>query len=202
MNNIKPLMICCGLALALPALAADEATSVYRGKTEMERAPEVLSGATLVEGTLTIEAVDPAHRLITLKGPAGNTVTVIADARVKNFDQLKQGDQVFVAYYEAAAIDVVPPGQETAQPGVTVERAGAERGAVPAGAVARQSTKTVEILSVDKFKKAISFRDADGRWREMSMNQPALEHYLTDLKAGDKVQVTYTEALAVAVETR
>ena len=34
------------------------------------------------------------------------------------------------------------------------------------------------------------------------MDKPELEHYLTDLKEGDKVQVTYTEALAIAVEPR
>ena len=202
MKHFKPLMICLGLAIALPALAAEEATSVYRGKTEMEAAPEALSGAKLVETTLTVEDVDKASRLITLKGPAGRMVTVHADARVKNLDQLKKGDQVNVKYYQGAAVNVVTPGQETSKPAATTERASAEKGATPAGAVARQTTKTVEILSIDKYKKAISFRDADGGWREVSMGKPELEHYLTDLKEGDKVQVTFTEAVAIAVEPR
>jgi len=202
MKHFKPLMICLGLAVALPALAAEDATSVYRGKTEMEGAPEVLSGSSLVKATLTIEDGDKPNRLITLKGPAGRMVTVHADARVKNFDQLKKGDQVAVAYYEGVAIDVVPPGQEDPKPSVTTKKASAEKGATPAGGVARQTSKTVEILSIDKYKKAISFRDADGRWREISMNKPELGHFLTDLKEGDKVQVTYTEALAIAVEPR
>lgn len=199
MKHFKPLMICLGLAIALPALAAEE---VYRGKTQMEAAPEALGGAKLVETTLTVEDVDKANRLVTLKGPAGRMVTVHADARVKNLDQIKKGDEVNVKYYEAMAVEVVAPGQETAKPAVKVEGGSAEKGAKPAGAVARQTSKTVEILSIDKYKKAISFRDDDGRWREVSMGKPELEHYLTDLKEGDKVQVTYTEALAIAVEPR
>ena len=152
--------------------------------------------------TATVEAVDKANRYVTLKGPEGNMVSVYADARVKNFDQIKKGDQVDLKYYQAMAVDVVPPGQESTKPAVSTAKVSAEKGASPAGAVGRQTTKTVEILSIDKYKKAISFRDADGRWREVSMDKPELEHYLTDLKEGDKVEVTFTEAVAVSVEPR
>ena len=168
----------------------------------MEAAPEALSGAKLAEKTLTVEDVDKANRLVTLKGPEGKMVTVHADAQVKNFDQIKKGDRVNVKYYEAMAVEVIAPGAETSQPGVKTAKASAEKGSKPAGGVARQTTKTVEVLSIDKFKKAISFRDADGRWREISMEKPELQHYLTDLKEGDKVLVTFTEALAVSVDAR
>jgi hypothetical protein len=202
MKNLKPLIVCLACSLALPAIAAEKATSVYRGKTEMEAAPEALSGAKLVEKTLTVEDVDKANRLVTLKGPEGKMATVYADARVKNFDQIRKGDQFNIKYYEAMAVEVVAPGAATSAPAVKTEKASAEKGAKPAGGVARQTTTTVEILSIDKYKKAISFRDVDGRWREVSMDKPELQHYLTDLKEGDKVQVTFTEALAVSVEPR
>ena len=42
MKHFKPLMICLGLAVALPAFAAEEAASVYRGKNEMEAPPTAL----------------------------------------------------------------------------------------------------------------------------------------------------------------
>ncbi len=202
MKSFKPLMICLGLAVALPAIAADQAASVYRGKDEMEAPPAALSGAQLVEVTATVEAVDQTNRLVTLKGPKGGMVTVHADARVKNLDKVKKGDTVNVKYYESMAVSVLPPGEEGAAPTVKTGHASAEKGGMPGGAMARQTTKTVEVLSIDKYKKAISFRDADGSWREVSMAKPELQHYLTDLKEGDKVQVTSTEALAVSVEPR
>ena len=194
MKSFKPLMICLGLAVALPAIAADQAASVYRGKDEMEAPPAALSGAQLVEVTTTVEAVDQTNRLVTLKGPKGGMVTVHADARVKNLDKVKKGDTVNVKYYESMAVSVLPPGEEGAAPTVKTGHASAEKGGMPGGAM--------EVLSIDKYKKAISFRDADGSWREVSMAKPELQHYLTDLKEGDKVQVTSTEALAVSVEPR
>ena len=47
-----------------------------------------------VKLTATITAIDKATRDVTLKGPQGNDVTVTASPEVKNFDQLKVGDQV------------------------------------------------------------------------------------------------------------
>jgi hypothetical protein len=202
MKSLKPLMICLGCALALPALAADEATSVYRGKDQLETAPEALSGARLVETTLTVEDIDRANRLITLLGPAGRAFTVHAGSQVKNLDRVKKGDQVLVRYYQSMAVDVAVPGTGGAAATTQTRRASAEPGSRPAGAVGRQTHKTVKVLSVDPYKKAISFRDTDGRWREVSMDRPELEHYLKEIKDGDTVEVTYTEALAVAVEPR
>ena len=85
------------------------------------------------------------------------------------------------------------------------EAAGASPGhssPAQAGAVARQQHRTVKILVVDPYKKAIAFRDEQGRWREVHLDRPELEHYLKDLKEGDTVEVTFTEALAVSVEPR
>ena len=48
----------------------------------------------------TIEAIDKASRLITLKGPKGNVATVYADDTIKRFDELKVGDTVSATYYE------------------------------------------------------------------------------------------------------
>jgi hypothetical protein len=39
----------------------------------------------------------------------------------------------------------------------------------------------------------------DGKYREVSVNTPDLEHWLDDLQKGDKVRVAYQEALAVMV---
>jgi Cu/Ag efflux protein CusF len=174
------------LATALPVYA------------EMESAPAALGEAVLAE-TVTVQDVDMANRLVTLKGPEGGMVTVEAGPKVKNLDKIKKGDQVDVKYYQAMAVDVVAPGTEG---GTVTKRVTAEPGMAPAGAVARQHHRTVEILSIDKYKKAIAFRDEKGRWREVRLFRPELRHYLEDLKEGDTVQVTFTEALAVAIEPR
>jgi Cu/Ag efflux protein CusF len=200
MKTFKPLMICLGFAVALPAVAQDPQGdySSLRPKDEMETAPAALGQGVLIEKTGTIEDVDIASRLVTIKGPEGGMITVQAGPEVKNLAQVKKGDQVNVSFYKSIAVDVMEPGSAPKRD-VQTAAVRAEAVAKPAGAVGRQERKTVKILSVDPYKKAISFRDADGRWREVSMDAPHLEHYLTELKDGDTVEVVFTEALAVSI---
>jgi Cu/Ag efflux protein CusF len=200
MKTFKPLMICLGIAIALPALAEEPKGdySALRPKSEMEAPPAALGEGVLVQRTGTIESVDMASRLVTVKGPEGGMITVQAGPEVKNLDQVKKGDQVTVSYYQSMAVDVIASGSAP-KSGTETAKVSAEPGAKPAGAVGRQERKTVKIASVDPIKKAISFYDKDGRWREVSMDRPDLEHYLTELKDGDTVEVVFTEALAVSI---
>jgi hypothetical protein len=95
-------------------------------------------------------------------------------------------------------LDLVTPGSAPKHE-VDTGAVRAETGAKPAGAMGRQERKTVKIASVDPIKKAISFYDTDGRWREVSMDRPDLEHYLEEIEDGDTVDVVFTEALAVSI---
>jgi hypothetical protein len=202
MRNFKPLLICLGVAITLPALAAGEPKGDYSSlnpKDQMETAPMALGQGVLLELTATVEDVDMATRLVTLKGSEGGMVTVQAGDEVRNLGQVKKGDQVNISYYESMAVDVMAPGAAAPRDDVTTAAVRAEAGAKPAGAVGRQERKTVKILSVDPYKKAISFRGEDGRYREVSMDAPHLERYLKELKDGDTVEMIYTEALAVAI---
>lgn len=206
MNRLKPLIVCLGIAVTLPGIAAAETAEDYsslRPKAEMEAAPEHLGQGTLLELAATVEDVDQKTRLVTLKGPEGGLVTVQAGPEVKNLGQVKAGDQVNVKYFQAMAVNVVSPGEDSRSgPDVKTSAVAAAPGTRPAGAVARAERKTVKILSVDPHKKAISFRGPDGRFREVSMDEPRLEHYLTEIKDGDTVEVVYVEALAVSVTPR
>jgi len=73
---------------------------------------------------------------------------------------------------------------------------------MPAGAAGRTVRQTVEVLGVDEYKKAIAFRDMNGRYQEVSVDAPHLLHWLNDVKKGDKVRIAYTEAVAVKVEPK
>ena len=48
----------------------------------------------------------------------------------------------------------------------------------------REVKETVEILGTDKYKKAIAFRGADGKFREISMDAPHLEGRLERFQRG------------------
>src|SRR6185312_16443345 len=59
----------------------------------------------------TVEDIDYAKREVTLKGPAGNTARFAIDDSVKNFPQMKKGDEVNIGYYESVAFAIAKPGE-------------------------------------------------------------------------------------------
>ena len=85
-------------ALAAPVAAQTGTAVVGKG-------PGMAGAAQTVKVTATITAIDAKTRDITLKGPQGNEVTVTAGPEVKNFAQMKVGDQVNIEYLEALTLD-------------------------------------------------------------------------------------------------
>jgi len=65
--------------------------------------------AKTIELTGSVQSIDSKNRTIDLKGPAGNVRTYKVDKAVKNFDQIKKGDQVVLRFTEAVALSVVKP---------------------------------------------------------------------------------------------
>jgi hypothetical protein len=170
----------------------------------MQDAPAPVGEATVTELTATITDIDLEKRMITLKGPEGKTVTTQVGPNVKNLDQVKVGDEVKLQYYLAVMVsakrvsDDAKRGEEIIAGGVAT----APAGEMPAVVAGREVIETVEILGSDKFKKAIAFRGADGKFREISMDAPHLEGRLDDFKEGEKYEVVYKEAVAVFVEPK
>lgn len=74
------------------------------------RAPEgETPGGLAVEVTdisASVVSIDKENRLITLKGPLGNSFTTYVDESVSSFDKLKVGDIIHARYTKALAVDV------------------------------------------------------------------------------------------------
>lgn len=144
-----------------------------------------------------IVAIDRASRTLTLKGPQGNTVNVVAGDEVKNFDQIKLGDSVMVRYIEALALELrktktndvdvtVREGSSQAKPG--------ERPSIVAG---REVAAVAEVVAVDPQKSTISLKGPRGDVVELGVQNP---DQFKVVKKGDQVDVRYTKALALSVE--
>jgi len=65
--------------------------------------------AETIELTGNVESIDAKKRTIEIKGPAGNVRSFKVDKAVKNFGQIKKGDQVVLRFTEAVALSVVKP---------------------------------------------------------------------------------------------
>jgi hypothetical protein len=68
-----------------------------------------------------IDSVDPATRQVLLRGSQDGMVAVTAGPEVRNFGQLKPGDEVVVTYREALAAELAKPGS-SAPPAQMVRR--------------------------------------------------------------------------------
>jgi len=149
-----------------------------------------------VELTTKIEAIDHDARLVTLKDKSGDLQTIYCGPEVKRFDELKVGDTVTFRYYESLAYQIRKPGQPgsplSSDP--TIVRG---QGAKPAATVSQQKTATVTIKAIDAKVPAVTVLTADGHKVSFKIED---KKNLEGLKAGDTVEITYTEAFVVSVK--
>ena len=150
-----------------------------------------------VEASATIEAIDHTTRLVTLKGKDGDVQTIYAGPEVKRFDELKVGDTVSFRYYESMAYTIRKPGQAAAAPVSEDPKIVRSTGPKPGGTVSQQLTATVTIKAIDAKVPSVTVLTEDARTLTMKVED---KKNLEGLKAGDKVDVTYTQAFIVSVK--
>ena len=178
----------------LAAVVLVGATGLEAGETKAK--PETVTRARLVTLTATVEAVDVAKRQVTLKGPKGNVETITVGEQVKNLPQVQVGDRVVVKYYEAIAFRVVPPGEATPGAGMTAAAATAQPGQKPAGVGAREVTATVTVEAIDLKAGTATVKGPEGNSFTVKAQD---KKNLEKIKVGDRVEITYTEALGISV---
>ncbi len=162
--------------------------------------PEPAEYVDAEEVTATVTAIDPAARLITLRGAPGQELTLEVHDQVRNLDQVNVGDQITLGYYSGLAA-AVTDAERTDQVGDIEMLAGrAEPGERPAGLEGARVSSVVVIESVDTDRNTVSFRGADGLVRVVDVKRPEMQKFIRGLDEGDKVRLTYMEAVAVRVE--
>src|SRR5205823_14456879 len=89
------------------------------------------------------------------------------------------------------------PGEAT--PGMTGQQttATSKPGDTPAGAIGQQVTVTATIVSVDKKAGTATIKGPEGK--EVTVKARDRKN-LDKVKAGDNVEITYTEALAISLD--
>jgi Cu/Ag efflux protein CusF len=143
----------------------------------------------------TIKAIDPKTRSITLRAENGDEDTFTVGPDVTRFDQLKVGDTIKATYYESLVFQVRKPGAPVATAGAVA--AGGRLKNAPGGAVGTQETTTVTVKAVDMNLPSITVVTADGRTLTRKI---ADKKNLEGVNPGDKIDITYTQALLVAAE--
>jgi Cu/Ag efflux protein CusF len=163
-------------------------------------APKPFARDTLHQIEVTIEAIDAKTRTVSLRGPMGLT-KVVAGPEVRNFANMKVGDKVRVSYYEGLAAEIRKKGSpaKASESLEITSKVGAPVGSTPAGAEGRATLSTVKIQSVDTKANSVTFKQQDGSVRTVVVTLPDAQAFIKTLKAGDEVDLAYTEAVAVEV---
>ena len=142
-----------------------------------------------------VESVEASTRTVTLKKADGTYVTTVAGPDVKRFAELKVGDKVTARFYENVVLRLKRPGESegySASKSTTPAEA-----TLPGGTRAKQVSITATITAIDPNLPSITFTGPNG-WKYSSKVQDKAA--LAKVKVGDKVEVTWTEAVLVSVE--
>jgi len=179
------------LALSMATGAFAQAT---KGAAPSERPKVVKERAAVM--TATVEAIDLEKRLVTLKGPKGETRTIKVGEEARNLPQVKVGDLVTVKFYESMAVEVIKPGT-AAGAGQSSAIVRAKPGERPGGMATRTAQVTATVTAIDKKKGTLTLKGPEGNLVTAKAEDPK---NLDKVKVGDDLLITITEALAISVE--
>ena len=177
--------------LGLGIIAA--ALLVSMAGTAMAQSKTVSSEMRVETGV--VEAIEASTRTVTLKKPDGTYVQTVAGPDVKRFAELKVGDKVTARFYENLIVRLKAPGEPEGY-SASKSTTPAEQ-AITGGTRAKQVNITATITAIDASLPSITFTGPNG-WKYTSKVQD--KEALAKVKVGDKVEITWTEAVLVSVE--
>jgi hypothetical protein len=145
--------------------------------------------------TVTVSAVNPDTREVTLKAPDGTVSVYKCGPDVVNFDQIKVGDQVKATVVEQLAIFV---RKTTDAPSANQSHvvALAAKGDKPGVVMATTTELTAQVKAIDPDAHTATLTGTNGT---VTFHvDPAVN--LTNVHVGDNVVIQYTQGIALTVE--
>jgi hypothetical protein len=172
---------------AAPTVTSEES----RGKNSMERVETVTMEAKVV-------SVDQKNRQVTLLDHDGKKRTITVGPEVKNLPQVRKGDMVTVAYRRSVLARLRKKGSAKPDAAAGQELYTAQPGEMPAAVGASVIHIVATVTDIDKAKSEVTLKGPKGRSAVVAVKDPTV---LDRVKKGDLVEIDYTEAVAIAVET-
>ena len=161
------------------------------GAAHKQAPPNVVARETTT--VATVDRVERPSRVLTAHSEGNVVHTLYVDPSVKGFDDLKKGDVVTVRYIESLVVHVRPNAKLTALQDTTAE---AQKGDTN---VLQQQKRIVTIEDIDSQRLFVTYRTQDNTRGVHAVQNKEL---LKDIRRGDKVEVTLTQARAVSVERK
>lgn len=171
-------------------------TMLWMAAVALPKAQAPVTKANMIKISATIQAIDSTTRSLTLRDEKGNEDTFTVGPAVQRFNELKVGQKVNITYYESIVFQLLKPGEKGG--GASIEAAlDRAKTKLPAGTVAVQDKATVTVKAVDPAVPSITVTTADGRTVTRIVED---KKNIEGVKAGDKIDITFTRALLTSVE--
>jgi hypothetical protein len=151
-------LILAAASLAPSALLAQQPDPADGGAAIVATAPGKGVAERVAQVTASVEAVDSAKRTVTLKGSAGDIVTLSLGSEVQNFDQIRVGDLVVVRYLDALTLELKKRGtakRERTERDVTERARPGER---PAAIDAHEVYVVADVIALDPQTQTLTRR--------------------------------------------
>jgi len=181
------------LALPLASLAADEQPAPQKKKGTVIAELKVLENA-------VVKAVDMKNRTVTLEMADGKLQEFVLDKRVKKLDKVEVGDVVKASYKEAVTVRLK---KTKSTPTVSVEQSASRdaKSVKPSGSAKREVTVIATIEKILDNGTAVTLKTPDGTTQDVRVMNPEnlVKIKKGEVKEGDQVEITYTQALAISV---
>ena len=147
--------------------------------------------------TAVVEAIDQETRVVTLRGPQGNSVTFTVTEEARNLGQVEAGDLVDVEYLQEISIEVMANPGLAPGAGELAVAARSPEGDMPGMAVVDTQVITATVEDINLEANTFKLKGPEGNVEEFTARNP---ENLKLADVGDLVIITYTEAMAIAVE--
>jgi len=182
--------LAAGLTLGLGAIATD---ALAQGRN----APQAAVVAEQIDAKAIVESVDQTARQVLLRGEDGSLATIKVAPDVRNLAQVKAGDIVAMRIRLGVMAQIAPPtGTPVAEADIAGRAKPGERPAAFAGSALRVR---VTFDSYDARTKTVSVTLPSGANRKTVLRTKQMQDFAATLKAGEKVDVTFAESIALAV---
>ena len=196
---MKIKTIICSLGVALlsvtPSFAAATTSSTTTGEGGKLKREDMVRLS--LNGV--VESIDQTTRAVTLRGSQGKRIDLTVSPEVKCLNEVAVGDTVHVEYVasilaelrEATAEEKASPLTLTAADGRT------PTGTTPAGLAGVQVRAVVTVEVLDRLNQTVTVKGPNGGTKTVDVKDPAK---LKQMRIGDTIVVTYTEAVALGLE--
>jgi hypothetical protein len=192
LNTVFMLTVAAAAALPTTARGQGAGATAVQGK-----APSARVAAAEIEVRAKVVELDMARRQAVLAGPAGNIALVDVPAEVKNFDQVRAGDEVVVRYTMAVAAKLeATKGAGIRERVESTTAAVAAPGAMPGAGAQRTVEVLASVQAIDRKAGTVTLRGAK---RTVTVAAPA-DIDLSKLKVGNEVRAVIVEAVVLKVD--